>query len=919
MKKKLLFLIAVFSLFSWQSCKTNEDQVPEKKPIESADKESTVRDTIKAGQPISNLPSLCVDWQKSPASLSYDEFNRTLSKEIATLCAQKNSLTTCNTMKRCRAILAGMNREDPGFTENTQYLCGNFFDCMTQKILPDSMGMGPEPEPEGEQDSGSEENSCGSEENSNVGGTCYHSDDPICGDGEKVCRNGAFRCLPLETMCQIGETSCYGVFNGKGRITDIAFGPPTYDFNYYSYDSYFALASFDQPYISLWAQHNTQARDNYYAQIPVPKGSFALATTSLNNDGNLHDLLATNILTNSIYPFLVTPNPFSYTALDPLPTGQKPVSLAPGDLDRDGYNDIVVVEQDDNTVSVFLSDESSGFLPRVSYPVGQRPTDVALADINNDNFLDILVSNFTSETVSVLINNGDGSFSPRRDYPAGFRPTALAVGDLNNSNGPDVVVTDGGNQSTNSVAVLYNDGTGNFNGPDFYPTGESPTDIIIIDFNKDSYSDLVTSNAFGKDISILLGQASGGFGPAQSYGQGLGATKLLAYDYSFDSYLDILVLNPSAHSASFLYNNEDSGIDPNPVPYALNNHFPDHYGTYDFNNDNALDLVNFDTRSGNAIVTLKDTCQNGFSVTSRFGNYFFGPYDVGDINSDGNLDIVVGLNGNPGFAVFYNDGNANFTQTNFSLPSGTPNYISVTYLNDDDYPDLLINTSVYSPLPTGTLNELFNLDGTDFQLQDSLPGGPFAVGNIDEIHGPEPYCAFQSVSTPPGYYKNDNHGNFTAFIPNNTVGMPFDIYKVIDLNGDKAPEVVMVEISNSSFSFFTSVYFNNGFGDFEPTNVSIANLYAITRFADLNNDSFPDTVFAPGSNLLSVYFNDGSGKFENATVIDYPVPYSIFDVFFLDLDHNDYLDIIYYYTDNTNYNFITYFGAIFNPGEYTKK
>jgi len=66
-------------------------------------------------------------------------------------------------------------------------------------------------------------------------------------------------------------------------------------------------------------------------------------------------------------------------------------------------------------------------------------------------------------------------------------PTVVA-GDFNGDGKADLAVADqltvgGGNTSDDSsVAVLLNDGTGNFNAPVYYKTGPAPRDLLAADF-----------------------------------------------------------------------------------------------------------------------------------------------------------------------------------------------------------------------------------------------------------------------------------------------------------------------------------------------------------------------------------------------------------------------------------------------------
>jgi hypothetical protein len=141
--------------------------------------------------------------------------------------------------------------------------------------------------------------------------------------------------------------------------------------------------------------------------------------------------------------------------------GVQPYTLAVGDVNNDGFADIVVANQDPNggTISVLLNDGANNFPTRVDYPAGLIPSDVVLGKFRgaNDSRVDIAVSNSPvfGGGVSVLLNNGDGTFAPLTNYPTGSYAAGIAVADYNGDGFPDIVVA---NAFSNTISVLRNDG-----------------------------------------------------------------------------------------------------------------------------------------------------------------------------------------------------------------------------------------------------------------------------------------------------------------------------------------------------------------------------------------------------------------------------------------------------------------------------
>src|SRR5262245_59502101 len=107
---------------------------------------------------------------------------------------------------------------------------------------------------------------------------------------------------------------------------------------------------------------------------------------------------------------------------------------------------------------------SLSFAPAVTVPVGSRPDSAVTADLNNDGKQDIVVLNqglpdgFTS-SVSVLLGNGNGTFSPAVTTGLLAGANSVAAGDFNRDGRLDLAIA---NQFTDVVEVLRGNGDGTF-------------------------------------------------------------------------------------------------------------------------------------------------------------------------------------------------------------------------------------------------------------------------------------------------------------------------------------------------------------------------------------------------------------------------------------------------------------------------
>ena len=100
--------------------------------------------------------------------------------------------------------------------------------------------------------------------------------------------------------------------------------------------------------------------------------------------------------------------------------------------------------------------------PGQKFLAGSRPNSVAIGDFNTDGVQDLAVANFNSDDVSVLLGQGDGTFAPQLRFAAGDGPFSVAVGDFDADGRQDLAVA---NINSDDVSVLLGQGDGTFAAP----------------------------------------------------------------------------------------------------------------------------------------------------------------------------------------------------------------------------------------------------------------------------------------------------------------------------------------------------------------------------------------------------------------------------------------------------------------------
>jgi len=85
--------------------------------------------------------------------------------------------------------------------------------------------------------------------------------------------------------------------------------------------------------------------------------------------------------------------------------------------------------------------------------VGNNPRSVAVGDFNGDGKQDMAVTNTNNGTVSIRLGNGLGGFSGNTNVVVGSSPESVAVGDFNGDGKQDIVTADYFDPNSSSISI----------------------------------------------------------------------------------------------------------------------------------------------------------------------------------------------------------------------------------------------------------------------------------------------------------------------------------------------------------------------------------------------------------------------------------------------------------------------------------
>ena len=241
------------------------------------------------------------------------------------------------------------------------------------------------------------------------------------------------------------------------------------------------------------------------------------------------DLVIANSGSNTVSVLLGSENfdgTFTEAAGSPFPVGNNPSGVVIADFNGDGFPDFAVVNQGDNTISVFRGDGNGNFTPFPKSPFAlpaseKGPIAILSAAFDSSGKPEIAVLNATTLNIGIFQASGspsfDGTFSEINGSPlsAGVDPVAFAAGSLSTgqvAGAADIAVV---NQSASEVTVLLNDGMGFFKPAQGspLPTAANPSGIAIADFTNDGIGDIAVTNNGVATLGVYVGLGAGQYFP----------------------------------------------------------------------------------------------------------------------------------------------------------------------------------------------------------------------------------------------------------------------------------------------------------------------------------------------------------------------------------------------------------------------
>lgn len=319
-------------------------------------------------------------------------------------------------------------------------------------------------------------------------------------------------------------------------------------------------------------------------------------------------------------------------------------------------------------------------------------SDNVAADLNGDGLTDLAFSDVNG-VLRVSINQGDGEFSEAETIEdlTGFYFYDLKAADLNGDGALDLV-----GHASSSIYLFMNHGDGTFGAAKSIAVSSGgQVSVLVDDVNEDGRMDIISGTRF---VEIFLGDANENYTLSQSIEFPSSLWDFQFEDVSGDGEKDIVFIDYESNSVRYLAG-QGSGLFATSSTNLVSSPILNFFGSLafgDLDGDGDRDMVvgehadNTAFPSGYTRVYLSSGSGTFTIASSLYTNGFGAIQDVefGDLNGDGILDLLT-AGGGGGLHYFIGQGNGSFSSaTTISADSITR--ASLTDLSQDGVLDILL-------------------------------------------------------------------------------------------------------------------------------------------------------------------------------------------------------------------------------------